>query len=477
MLRTGVFILALFLSNMAVNAFSFSSSPAGAREQEAQYLHNVKKEDAKEEFERKKKNLTPSGFMTMEEYEMLSAPKDKTQEEIPIPKPQKASDMKYVPQPDYELVRYNNPPGSPEISLGRDFKRRRQINAQGVVSPDYRILVYPSVYYYPKNAVVTCDLFVIPLEEKGNPLSKVKKANVMHRNPDPILSTTKSINDYGSFRTLTPIDFSTDGTKLLVKEKIGGRLDGIWQTNAIVYDFDTKTSYRLDEIRDAIIYYWKEYKNLNLRDYRWDIYPLGFDLNNPDRIVLSAYAYTGEAPVFLGNWSIDIKGTRSMLVSLSPNDVTISMNGIKMIKSGVVPPSILEIEEKQAKHEDELDEKAKKEEYEKKVKELETEYKNKIKEMEKEHKYLLEDYKIRDKVEGSTSTNDSLEKTEELLEQAKQKRIEKEAKAKAKQEAKEQKKLEKEQKKQKKLQEKLNKPDDSTNSTEQAPAADEQNNQ
>ena len=97
--------------------------------------------------------------------------------------------------------------------------------------------------------------------------------------------------------------------------------------------------------------------------------------------------------------------------------------------------------------------------------------------MEKEHKYLLEDYKIRDKVEGSTSTNDSLEKTEELLELAKQKRIEKEAKAKAKQEAKEQKKLEKEQKKQQKLQEKFNKPDDSTTSTEQAPAADEQNNQ
>ena len=449
MFRIWFLVVLLLFINLQADAFSLTK---GAREQEEEYLHNVRKEEVKEKYEREKKNLTPSGFMTMEEYEMLSAPKDKTQEEIPIPKVEKSADMKYVPQPDYEIVRYNNPPGSPEITLGKDFWYRRQQNVQGIVSPDYRILVYPSVYYYPKNNVVSCDLFVIPLEEKGNALSKIKKANTMHRLPDPILSTEKSINDFGAFRTLTPIDFSTDGRKLLVKEKIGGRMDGIWQTNAIVYDFDTNTSYKLTEIRDAIVYYWQEYKNLNLNDIRWDIYPLGFDQNNPDRIVVSGYAYTGSAPVFLGNWSIDTKGSRSMLISLTPKDVLISMNGVKMIKSGVVPPSILEIEEKQAKHEDKLDEKAKKEEYEKKVKELETEYKNTIKEMDKEHKYLMEDYKIRDKVEGSTSTNDSLEKTQELIDQAHQKRAEKEAKAKAKQDAKEQKRLEKERKKLEKLQ-------------------------
>ena len=242
MFRIWFLVVLLLFINLQADAFSLTK---GAREQEEEYLHNVRKEEVKEKYEREKKNLTPSGFMTMEEYEMLSAPKDKTQEEIPIPKVEKSADMKYVPQPDYEIVRYNNPPGSPEITLGKDFWYRRQQNIQGIVSPDYRILVYPSVYYYPKNNVVSCDLFVIPLEEKGNALSKIKKANTMHRLPDPILSTEKSINDFGAFRTLTPIDFSTDGRKLLVKEKIGGRMDGIWQTNAIVYDFDTNTSYKL----------------------------------------------------------------------------------------------------------------------------------------------------------------------------------------------------------------------------------------
>lgn len=442
MLRLLVLFLLIFCN--AISAYAFSK---GFREQEAEYLHNIEKQDLKNEYGRKKHDLTPSGYMTVEEYEMLSAPKDILQEDTPIPKPQKSADMLYVPQPDYEIVRYNNPPGSPEISLGIDFKKRRQQNVQGIVSPDYSILVYPSVYYYPKHGIVSCDLFVIPLGDEGIPLTRIKKANVMHRNPDPILSTGKAIEDYGVFRTLTPVDFSTDGRKLLVKEKIGNKEDGIWQTHAIVYNFDTQTSYKLNEVRDAITYYWQEYKNLNLNNVRWDIFPLGFDLNNPDRIVVSAYAYTGFEPVFLGNWSVDIEGKRAMMLSIKPSAVEISMNGLKLIKSGVIPPTILKKEEQQAKHEDKLDAKAKKEAEKAKIKELDAEYKKKLEELNKKHKYLMEDYKIRNSVEGSTSTNDSLEKTEELLEKAQQKHIEEENKAKAKQAAKAKKKQEKENKK------------------------------
>lgn len=444
MFRIWFLVCAFLFNTLSASALGISK---GTRENEAEYLHKIEKQEIKEDYERKKRNMKPSGYMTMEEYEMLSAPKDKKIEEIPIPKPQKAADVKYIPNPDYELVRYNNPPGSPEISLNRDFKQRHQQNAQGIVSPDYRMLVYPSVYYYPKNGVVSCDLFVIPLEETGNALSKIKKANVMHRDPEPILSTEKSIDNFGIFRTLTPVDFSTDGAKLLVKEKIGSSEDGIWQTNAIVYDFDLRKAYKLQEIRDAIVYYWQEYKNLNLKDIRWDIYPLGFDQNEPDRVVVSGYAYTGGAPVFLGNWSVDVKGNRVKMLSLTPKDVLISMNGIKMVKSGVVPPTILKIEEKQAKYEDKLDAKAKKEEEKAKLKELKNEYKTTVEEIDKEHKYSMDDYKIRNKVNGSTSTNDSLEEMERLIKQAQQKREAQEAKAKARQEAKEQKRLEKEKKK------------------------------
>ena len=448
--RLTIWTYVLCLSMPCIFLFSSGSSvfAKSYTEKEAKYLYKIQKEDAKEEYGRKKNNRTPSGYMTVEEYEMLSAPKDKTQAEIPIPKPQKAADMKYIPHPDYEIVRYNNPPGSPEISLGRNFKKTHQQNAQGIVSPDYKILVYPAVYYYPRGNTVACDLFVIPLDTHGNALAKIKKANVMHRDPNPILSTEKSIENYAAFMTLTPVDFSTDGTKLLVKEKIGSSEDGIWQTNAIVYDFNTKSSYKLNEVRDAIEYYWFEYKNLNLKDVRWDIYPLGFDANEPDRIVVSGYAYTGGVPVFLGNWSVDTKGVQVRMLSLKPRDVQISMNGVKIVQSGVVPPNILEIEEKQAKYEDKLDAKAEKEKEKAELKKLKEEYKTKINEINKEHSYLMEDYRLKNKIEGSTSTNDSVEDIEQALLKHKADTEAKEAKKKAREAAKEQKRLEKEKLKQ-----------------------------
>ena len=273
------------------------------RKKEAKHKHMVEKQEVKEEYERKRQEIKPSGYMTVEEYEQRSMAVDHSQDEIEIPKLETPSDMKYLPQPTYKIVRYNNPPGSPEISLKRGtFHNMRQQNAQGIASPDFQILVYPSVYYYPSSAAVACDLFVIPLEQRETNLNKIMKANVMHRWVEPILSTDKSIRDSYSFRTLTPVDFSADGTKLLVKEKVGySDREGIWQTNAIVYDFNTKTSYNLVELRDAVVYYWKEYRNVNLDDKRWDLYPLGFDINEPDRVISYAYAYTGDSPVF-GIW-------------------------------------------------------------------------------------------------------------------------------------------------------------------------------
>lgn len=379
-------------------------------EQEIKYVHKVQKKEEKEKYERAKLNRNPSGYMTLEEYEALSAPKDKLTEKVEIPKVEKPSDMKYVPVPSYRIVRYNNPPGSPEISINKSFYKTRQQNAQGIVAPDYSKMVYSSIYYYPNNGSTSSDLFVIPLDDAQSNMDKIKTAHVMHKNADPILSTDKTIDNYAAFRTLTPVDFSADGTKLLAKEKIGSSVDGIWKTNAWVYDFTNKTSYNLVEVRDAIIYYWKENKGLDLDDKRWDINPLGFDLNNPDRIFVSALAYTGSSPVNLGIWSVDSKGEQSRLISFSQNEVQLSMNGLKIVQDGVVPKSVSEIEEKQMKRTEKEIVKQKKQEDKKEVKTLKDAYKARIKDMDEEFKEQQADYKLKQKISGSTSFNEAEEK-------------------------------------------------------------------
>ncbi len=373
------------------------------RSRELKYQYQVLKEDEKDKLEGKILNITPSGYMTVDEYEALSEYKDKKYQQIEIPKIPTPSDFKYVPKPLYRITKYNDPPGSVELKLGRRLYHQKQINAQGIVSPDYSILVYPAVYYYSDSVSVASDLFVIPLDEGDTNLNKILKANTAKRNPEPILSTDKAIDNYASFRTLTPVDFSTDGTKLLVKQKIGSSEDGIWQTVPFVYDFKNKLSYDLSEVRDAITYFWKEYMDLNLEDKRWDIYPLGFDLSNPDRIVVQGFAFTGEKPVFLGTWSIDWQGNQSRIISFDKNlKPEISINGYKVIQDGIGDYSTAEQEEKVLKKESKIVKKNYKEQKKQIINLYKDEYKYSIKNLHDDFKDEYRDYKKLRSLSGST---------------------------------------------------------------------------
>lgn len=350
------------------------------------YKNKVDKNDTKEIF---KKSLMPeSGYMTVEEYEAKSRPL--TRKEISakiLDKPDFPEDKRYVyiPQHEFKLVKYNDPVGSPELSLPRKLQFDRQINAQGIVSGDYTKLVYPAVYYYAEADCVSCDLFLIKLDPKLTSLEKVQRANVVNREPKPLLSTSKEVDNKFMFRTLTPIDFSTDNTKLAIKEKIGYKHDGIWETDLWVYDFNKKEAKKLTLIREAIAHYWQNEKKANMDDYRWDIYPMGFDANNDDRIIVRAIAYTGDLPKSLGIWSIDINNEHAKLESEKDTSMPVAIVGYKLAEEeDVKPVSQLEFDAKLAKKE--LKEKEKAEKAETKAKSAQElfEYRKKIHQMDVE---------------------------------------------------------------------------------------------
>ncbi len=419
-------ISAIILGSLSAYAFSFSKNDI--RSKEAQYNHKVLKQEEKEIYERKKLNYKPSGYMTVDEYEALSSYKDKSSDKIEIPKLSAGSDMKYVPQPTYRIVRYNDPPGSPELNITKNFYKLRQYNGQGIASPDFSIMVYPVVYYYPNSASTAADLFVIDLEKDGTSLSKLLRANIKKRRPNPIVSTEKSIDNLSAFRTLTPVDFSEDGTKLLVKEKIGSSYDGIWKTNAIVYHFDSKISYNLVEIRDAIIYYWKEYHDINLDNLRWDIYPIGFIKNEPNRIAAYAYGYTGKKPVFLGIWSVDCFGEQARLLSFDLDTVELSVNGFKLVQDGIVKPVILEKEQKTLKKIEKMQAKALKDKEKADLKQMKLEYKNKIKILDTHFEERMKDFDKQQSLGGTTTFNEAITEFREIKVNQLQKDIKKEEK-------------------------------------------------
>ena len=314
----------------------------------------------------------------------------------------KDENMVYVTKKKFKLVKYNDPVGSPELTLPRKLNFDRQINAQGIVSGDYTKLVYPAVYYYAEADCTSCDLFLINLESYLSDIEKVKKANIVNREEKPLISTSKDIDTKFIFRTLTPIDFSPDNKKLVVKEKVGHRHDGIWKTDLWVYDFEKNEARKLPQIRDAIVNYWALAGGVDFDEKRWDIYPMGFDANDENRIIVCAYAYTGEVPKFLGTWSIDVYGENSRLESLTGEYIPVSIVGYRLAEDAdVMPVSEAEFEAKKAKELEKAKEKDEKEtkRFENSIKKLE--YQRKLEQMDMEtlfkikqrKEYLKENYK------------------------------------------------------------------------------------
>lgn len=357
------------------------------------YQNEIEKVDEIEKYE--KSNMPESGYMTREEYELKSRAKSKKelQEEVKNPNMPKDSNMVYVPQKTFKLVKYNDPIGSPELTLPRKLNFDRQINAQGIISGDKTIMVYPAVYYYAQTDCTSCDLFMIKLDPSLKDTEKVMKANIVQKEENPLLSTSKDIDEKYIFRTLTPIDFSSDNKRLVIKEKTGHRHDGIWKTELWVYDFETKESHCLPQIRDAIIEYWAQNEGIDFDEKRWDIYPMGFDANDDNRIIVCAYAYTGEVPKFLGTWSIDVKGENSKLEALDGYSFPVSVIGYRLVEDSVKDITEVEFEAKQAKKLEKAEDKKVKEaeKYEKKVRKLE--HQRKLQQMDMETLYKIQQRK------------------------------------------------------------------------------------
>ena len=161
----------------------------------------------------------------------------------------------------------------------------------------------------------------------------------------------------------------------------------------------------LSEVRDAVVYFWKEYMDLNLDEKRWDIYPLGFSKSEPSRIIVQAFAFTGEVPVFLGTWSVDWKGVQTRLVSFEKNvDLHISQNGYKIIKDGVEAYQTVEKQEKVKKDETKYLKKKYKQERKQQIKEIKEEYEYTVKGLYADYKDEFRDYKKLRSLSGTTES-------------------------------------------------------------------------
>lgn len=266
---------------------------------------------------------------TFEDYFAMSKDVKREDIKLPAPKYDKDTDKMDFPDPKIQIKKYNVPPGTQDLDLTTLVSERR-VDSVGVISPDSTKMVYSSVYYYPVQNQTSSDVYFINIDSGGTLEQKLKTANPLNQDYVPILTVGTDDLMRNAIKTLTLVDWSADGKKIAVKEKIGSNREGIWKTSLLVYDFSKRQGKELNEIREAIRYYWKNNKNLDLIDYMWDIYPVGWDAINPDRILVYAFAYTSKRPRFLGTWSIDSNGETAQLLSLDRTDFAVSTNGLKL---------------------------------------------------------------------------------------------------------------------------------------------------
>lgn len=264
---------------------------------------------------------------TMEDY--YNEAEKRAKEKLNIPEPDFEKDDKIIdlPPPKIEIKKYNYPPGSVEINLQK-LKKDCKVKSLGVASPDASLLTYSNVFYYPTSKTAGSELYLMQLDKSLNVHDRLKKVHV-NQGKTVIYRTGMDSLKTNVQKTLTVLDWSADGKKIAFKEKVSFSEDGLWQTNLFVYDLESKKVRELTEVREAIKYHWRN-QGLDLNLYRWDIFPMGWDEQNPDRLIIFAYAYTAERPKYLGAWSIDRFGNRSMLMSLTSSNFAISQNGLAL---------------------------------------------------------------------------------------------------------------------------------------------------
>lgn len=280
------------------------------------YLHNIDKSNQP---------------ITMDDYYKLAI--EKKRKDFVVPEPVFiAEEGMVMPDPHYRVIRYNTPPGQRNIDLTKIVKYRKA-NAPGILSPDKTKIVYTQGVFYPQFAQTASYAYVINVKNPNDAYDVLYNSNVIQQEMTPIISVGNEELQRHQFKTLFPLDWSKDSSKIAFKEKIGSNLAQTWLTNVVIYDFNTKKTKRLTAVREAIIYYWRN-KQIDLKDYMWDIYPIGWDKNNPDRLIVYAYAFTLDQPLFLGTWSIDFDEEKSELVSIDTTKVEIDLNGfgLKEIK-------------------------------------------------------------------------------------------------------------------------------------------------
>ena len=91
---------------------------------------------------------------------------------------------------------------------------------------------------------------------------------------------------------------------------------------------------KLTDFNKTIENFYTDYEGINLINYRYNIEPLGFSLQNDNMVVANAFVYNKKSEkIFMGSWGYDLTKREIRLLSTNNTSQEISANGLVLKQS------------------------------------------------------------------------------------------------------------------------------------------------
>ena len=239
---------------------------------------------------------------------------------------------KNAPKLKYVFEKYNYPQGKRDLNI-EDIKNRLGYYPFIVADKNFQYIAYPYYYYSPDLNQISSNFYVEKLDTTKIKTKRILDYNHVQKERNPIIEAgTKEIYP-NLFQGLTLVDWSADSKKLLIKEKIGSTLGGIYRTylyvHFLAHGIEEAKTIKITALNEAVKEYYTKWENKHIVKYKYDIEPLGFSSENDNIIIALAYVYDKENNrIFLGSWGYNCVNGQVILLSKTDYKPSVSVNGL-----------------------------------------------------------------------------------------------------------------------------------------------------
>lgn len=277
---------------------------------------------------KKPEEIIPDMVQTSQEWEIQAQNVPLNERELKDYVAPSSTKRNYIPRPTYVFERYNYPQGKRELDLST---LKKNLTYLSPIITDAQVTKGAWVEYYfaPESNQISSAVFVENLDTSRGKKDRVINFKIEQEERIPIVEAGVKEIYQNLFNGLSIVDFNNDGTKLLIKEKVGSTFGGIYKTYLYVNFISDDYTIKLYDLDDTIKSYYRTYEHFNITNYRYDIEPLGFSAADDNIIILLCNTYDKQGQkVFMGTWAYDVNTREVMLLSKTPSNNYVSANGL-----------------------------------------------------------------------------------------------------------------------------------------------------